>query len=318
MAKRIIPNIKLNSGFDMPIFGLGTWKSQPGEVTEAVKNAIDAGYRHIDCAMVYQNEPEVGAALKAKFEEGVVKREDLFITSKLWCSFHSQELVVPALKQTLKDLGLDYVDMYLIHWPFGFKEGDGLFPKDADDNFVFSDVDYLDTWKGMEEASKLGLSKSIGISNFNSEQIERILSVATIPPATNQIEVAPYLANAKLVDYCQSKGIAVTGYSPLGSPDRPGAKPDDPKLLDDERLKSIAKKHNKSPAQVVLRWSVQRNIITIPKSVNKKRIEENIDIFDFTLSDEDMSYITALDCNGRNGVMAFCKGHKYYPFHAEY
>ncbi|CAG7833827.1 unnamed protein product, partial [Allacma fusca] len=201
-----IPNVRLNSGFDMPIFGLGTWKSKPGEVTEAVKNAIDAGYRHIDCAMVYENEPEVGAALKAKFEEGVVKREDLFITSKLWCSFHSQNLVVPALQKTLKDLGLDYVDMYLIHWPFGFKEGE----------------------------------------------------------ATNQFEVSPYLTNAKLVDYCQSKGIAVTGYSPLGSPDRPWAKPEDPKLLDDEKLISIGKKHNKSAAQVVLRWSVQRNVITIP------------------------------------------------------
>jgi aldehyde reductase len=312
-----IPNLKLNSGHEIPIFGLGTWKSKPGEVTEAVKHAIDVGYRHIDGAMVYENEPEVGAALKAKLGEGFVKREELFITSKLWCTFHGQESVVPALRKTLSDLGLDYVDMYLIHWPFAFKEGDGLFPTDSNGQMMLSDVDYLETWKGMEEAANLGLAKSIGLSNFNIQQITRVLEVAKIPPATNQIEIHPYLTNEKLVEFCQEKGIVVTGYSPLGSADRPGAKPDDPKLLEDEKLIALGKKHNKSPAQVVLRWAVQRNIVTIPKSVNKKRLEENISIFDFTMSDEDMAYVSSLDRNWRSCTMSMCAASPHYPFNIE-
>jgi len=310
-----VPNVRLNSGRDMPIFGLGTWKSQPGEVGEAVKNAIDAGYRHIDCAMAYLNEAEVGAAIKTKIDEGVVKREDLFITSKLWGTFHSQELVLPAIKKTLADLGLEYLDMYLIHWPVGLKEGGDLFPTDANGKFLLSGVDYLDSWRGMEEVAKLGLAKSIGVSNFSIEQLERLLAVSTITPATNQIEVSPYLTNAKLVEFCQQKGIAVTAYSTLGSADRPGAKPDDPKLLDDPTLIELGKKNNKSPAQVVLRWAIQRNLITIPKSVRKARLEENINIFDFTLSDEDMATVSSLERNGRTcGGLPGWEEDKYYPF----
>jgi len=313
-----VPNVKLNSGRDMPIFGLGTWKSKPGEVTIAVKNAIDAGYRHIDCAMAYENEAEVGAAIKSKIDEGVVTREELFITSKLWGTYHSQELVLPGIKKTLGDLGLEYLDMYLIHWPVGLQEGGPLFPVDADGKFLYSDVDYLDSWRGMEEVSKLGLAKSIGVSNFNSEQLARLLAVATIPPATNQIEVSPYLTNSKLVDLCQSKGIAITGYSTLGSADRPNAKPDDPMLLEDPVLVALGKKYNKSAAQVVLRWSIQRNIITIPKSVRKERLEENINIFDFTLSSEDQAAVSALERNGRTCHSDIWGEHKYYPFHIEF
>lgn len=163
------------------------FQSKPGEVTEAVKDAIDIGYRHIDCAHVYGNEKEVGAAIKAKISENVVKREDLFITSKLWNTFHSTDLVEPALKRTLTDLGLDYVDLYLIHWPVGFKEGGSLFPTTADNKPILSDVDYIDTWKGMEGVLSKGLTKNIGVSNFNSEQISRLLKNATVKPVTNQV-----------------------------------------------------------------------------------------------------------------------------------
>ncbi|KAL0131927.1 hypothetical protein PUN28_000005 [Cardiocondyla obscurior] len=182
-----VPKVKFYNGYEVPIFGLGTWKSKPGEVTQAVKDAIDIGYRHIDCAHIYGNEKEVGAAIDAKIKKGVVKREDLFITSKLWNTFHSPHLVEPAVKKTLANLGLDYLDLYLIHWPFGYKEDGELFPTNPDGSVALSDVDYLDTWKAMESVLSKGFTKNIGVSNFNSEQITRILENATVKPVTNQV-----------------------------------------------------------------------------------------------------------------------------------
>ncbi|KAK7870468.1 hypothetical protein R5R35_000745 [Gryllus longicercus] len=316
MAQKV-PFVQFNNDLKFPIFGLGTWKSPPGEVTQAVKNAIDAGYRHIDCAHVYGNETEVGAALKEKIQEGVVKREDLYITSKLWNTFHRPDLIEPAIKTTLCNLGLEYLDLYLIHWPQAYKEDEGLFPE-KDGKTVYSDVDYVDTWKGMEKLVKKCLTKSIGVSNFNHEQIDRVLAIAEIKPVTNQVECHPYLNQKKLIEYCKSKDIVITAYSPLGSPDRPWAKPGDPQLMDDPKLKEIAQKYGKTTAHILLRYNVQRGLITIPKSVTKSRIEQNIDIFDFELKNEDMECIDTFDCNGRFCHLNWIKDHKYYPFNIEY
>ncbi|CAL8072354.1 unnamed protein product [Orchesella dallaii] len=319
MALEKIPNIELNNGTSIPAFGLGTWKSLPNQVSQAVKDAIDLGYRHFDCAFVYENENEVGAAIKEKIEEGVVSREDLFIVSKLWNTFHRPDLVEPAIRKSLENFGLEYLDAYLIHFPMAAQEGDALHPTNDDGILIASDVDYLDTYKEMEKLVDKGLTKSIGVSNFNKAQIERILENCTIPPVINQVECHPYLSQEKLIEYCKSKNIAITAYSPFASPDSPFRKPGDPELLEDLVLKSIANKHEKSVPQICLRWIIQKGLIVIPKSVTKSRIAENMQVFGFELEEEDMVNINCLNRDWR-AVNAKIMGedHKYYPFNDEF
>ncbi|XKL68858.1 hypothetical protein PGB90_006627 [Kerria lacca] len=315
-----IPLVIFNNQQKYPILGLGTWKSPPNKVKEAVKEAIRVGYRHIDCALVYGNEKEVGIAIKQMIDERVVKRKDLFITSKLWNTFHQKNLVPVALQKSLSNLGLSYLDLYLIHWPTAYQEGDNLFPKDANGKILYSETSYIETWKEMENLVKKNLVRSIGVSNFNSKQIEDIFAVAEIKPVTNQVlvECHPYLNQNKLKEFCEKKGIILTAYSPLGSPDRPWATKDDPVLLEDPKVKELAEKYKKSPAQILIKFQIQRGIIVIPKSVTASRIKSNVDVFDFTLSEEDLKILGSFNKVERYCHLKWDKNHKDYPFNIEF
>jgi len=310
-----VPSLKLNFGHSIPQFGLGTWLSKPGEVGEAVKMALDIGYRHIDTAMGYQNQPEVGRVLADAFASGKVKREDLFITSKIWNTFHSYGKAIEAIDSMLTELQIPYLDLCLIHWPQGYFEEDGLFPKDKNDKVIYADTDYLETWKALENAVLVGKVRSIGLSNFNIKQIERVIANSTIKPAVLQVEAHPYFQQKALLEFCKHHGIVLTAFSPLANNQHMFRKEGQPNLLEDKSVADIAKKYKKTPAQVVLRWAIQRDTVVIPKSIKRQRLEENIKIFDFKLSSDDMAAIDRLDRNWRILTMDRDVSHPHFPFH---
>jgi alcohol dehydrogenase (NADP+) len=269
--------VALAQGDPMPLLGLGTWKSAPGEVGAAVREAIRLGYRHIDCASVYGNEPEVGEAIGAAIAAGEVKREELWITSKLWCNAHGRDNVEPALRRTLADLGLEWLDLYLIHWPVPIKPG-VAFPASGSDLLPAEQVPLADTWAGMEAAQETGLTRHIGVSNFSSRKLHDLIAHCRIRPKVNQVERHPLLQQSGLLADCTAAGVHVTAYSPLGSGDRPAAlkAADEPVLLENPVIGAIAAEHGCSPAQVLIAWHLQSGISTLPKSVNPSRLRENL------------------------------------------
>lgn len=318
--------VTLSTGQRMPLVGLGTWKSAPGQVKQAVLAALDCGYRHIDCAAAYGNEQEVGEALALRLGKAL-RREDVFVTSKLWNTKHHPEDVEEACRTSLSDLGLSYLDLYLMHWPMAFQRGKELMPRRKDGSVCYSDTHYRDTWKAMESLVDKGLVKAIGLSNFNARQIDDIISVARHKPVVNQVECHPYLSQQALLAHCRSVGVAVTAYSPLGSGDRPWASPDEQSLLEDPQLGAIAHRYQKTPAQVILRWHIQRAVVCIPKSVTPSRIQQNLQVFDFSLSDNDMILIESFNRNERFIVPAVERDgkkvwrdaeHPHFPFHDVY
>jgi len=309
--------IKLATGYEMPVIGLGTWNSQPGEVGQAVKDALENGYKLLDCAQGYSNQKEVGEALQKVFDSGVVKREEIFITSKVWNTFHSYGRAMEAVDTILDDLKLKYIDLMLVHWPTGFEEGGEIFPKKEDGHMRYSDVDYMETYRALEDSMKAGKIRSIGISNFNHKQIQRVIDNCTIKPSVLQVEMHPYFRQAKLVEFCRERNIALTAYSPLSNPTMGFGfrKDSDPSALEEPIVKELCKKYNKTPAQVVLRWGIQRGTSVIPKSVHKDRIIENHQVFDFKLTDEDMKAIDQLDKNWRIVNLTKRDGdHPHFPF----
>jgi len=280
----------------IPALGLGTWKASGGAVAKAVSTAIEIGYRHIDCASIYQNQIEIGTALAGALTDGQVSREELWITSKLWNNAHAKKHVQPALEKTLKDLQLDYLDLFLIHWPINFQPNI-VFPRKPEQYLAPDDIPIIETWRAMEKMVKKGLCRFIGVSNFNLSRLKDLKRQASIQPVMNQIELHPCLQQVKMLDYCRENQVLLTAFSPLGSGDRPAAlkKDKEPTLLDHPTVVEIAEKRGMTPGQVLLVWSLSRGTVVIPKSVDPGRLAENLRAADLEIEAADLQAINALE-----------------------
>ncbi|RFS14375.1 aldo/keto reductase [Emticicia sp. C21] len=288
--------LSFSNGDLMPALGLGTWKSAKGEIYQIIRTAIEIGYRHFDCAFIYGNEEEIGSAIADAIKTHEVKREDLWITSKLWNNRHRREDVLPAIEASLKNLQLDYLDLYLIHWPVALVYGVN-YPQKAEEMISLNDLPLSETWQAVIDLKEKGLARHIGVSNFSSRRISQLSHETGVLPEALQVELQPFHQQKALVDFTKQNNIAITGFCPLGSADRPSSRisPNEPKLFENETILSIAQEKACSPAQVMLAWAVNRGTSVIPKSVNPTRLKENLEAADIVLDAGQMERMNALD-----------------------
>lgn len=288
----------------MPALGYGTWQAKDDSLEKALEVALETGYRHIDTAQIYENEEVVGRVLKKFFDEGKLIREDVFITTKISPLTMYPDKVEDCLKESLRKLQLDYVDLYLIHFPI-------TIVTTGRDTYGHPNIDYVQIWKKMEEQHLAGRAKLIGVSNFSIKKIERLLRNSRVKPATNQVEMHVFLQQRQLVDFCAQNGITVVAYSPLGCSgyneflSRYGQTKKLPDALGNKIVAKIAKKHSKSPAQVLLRYLLQLGVSAIPKSVTPERIGQNFDVFDFALDEDDLASLAALEVGNAARICDF-------------
>jgi alcohol dehydrogenase (NADP+) len=288
------PRLTLRDGRLMPAVGLGTWRADPAAVAAAVRSALRLGVRHIDCAAIYGNEAEVGSALAQACADGVVNREAVWVTSKLWNDSHAPDRVRSALERTLRDLRLDHLDLYLIHWPVAHRAGVAL-PSRGIDQLSLEQMPLADTWAAMEALVEAGLVRSIGVSNCSVAKLSGLAAAARIPPAVNQVERHPWLQQQDLLEHCRATGTVLTAYAPLGS----GATVDGTGLLQDPAITAIARRHGATAAQVLLAWGLACGTAVIPKSVHPDRIAENLASVSLQLDPGDMASIAALERHHR-------------------
>eukprot|EP00899_Mesostigma_viride_P009492 jgi/Mesvir1/18544/Mv17063-RA.2 len=300
--------IKIEGGGEMPCLGLGTWKIEGDKVQDVICNAITAGYRGFDMASEHGNETQIGEAFKKCFEKGVCRREDLFLTCKLWNTYHAKDHVRAACERTLKDLGVNYLDLYFIHFPISLKYVpieeryppgwvyDPKSGKQMPEGLEFENVTIRETWEAMEKLVDDGLVKAIGVANFNCALMMDLLKYARIKPAVWQVELHPYLQQPMLLEYAKSRGIAVSGYSPLGALSyHEMGMYKDKSVLDDPCITKLADKHGKSTAQIALRWGLQRGAAVVVKTETQDRMEDDMNVFDFELDETDMKGIQGID-----------------------
>jgi D-xylose reductase len=323
----MVPTLKLAGGDEMPAVGLGLWKIDKPDAPDIVRQAVAAGYRHLDCACDYGNEPEVGEGIRAALEQGACRRDGLWVTSKLWNTYQARQHVRPAVERSLRDLGLDHLDLYMVHFPialefvpFEVRYPPGWLhdPENPARGMKPAAVSRAEVWQAMEELVQAGLVRNIGVCNYNCALLRDLLTYATIRPAVLQVELHPLLTQEKLLRFCREEGIAVTGFSPLGASSYVslGMAGADESALAQPAVRDAAGRHGKSPAQVVLRWGVQRGTAVIPKTSNPRRLVENLSIFDFALADDEMRAIDSLDRNRRfNDPGVFCETafHTFFP-----
>ncbi|VYS65548.1 unnamed protein product [Arabidopsis thaliana] len=276
-------SFRLLSGHKIPAVGLGTWRSGSQAAHAVVTAIVEGGYRHIDTAWEYGDQREVGQGIKRAMHAGL-ERRDLFVTSKLWCTELSPERVRPALQNTLKELQLEYLDLYLIHWPFRLREGASKPPRAGD----VLDFDMEGVWREMENLSKDSLVRNIGVCNFTVTKLNKLLGFAELIPAVCQMEMHPGWRNDRMLEFCKKNEIHVTAYSPLGSQE--GGRD----LIHDQTVDRIAKKLNKTPGQILVKWGLQRGTSVIPKSLNPERIKENIKVFDWVIPEQDFQALNSI------------------------